>query len=96
MMEVFFIDYYGVLEKMVGSFFKIKYNENLYDCFLLYNNELQILSVDPTLEELVGKKPEQWDNYSDLIQDMVSKSGNYDDIYNDILELWKRKTNQTI
>jgi hypothetical protein len=73
------IEYLGKFEGGVLTLLSLNYEEEYYDATFFYTDDFVTLTIDETLEELIGEI-EEWPGYNNLVLDIVKKVIPYDEI----------------
>jgi hypothetical protein len=84
-MKISIKKYLGIIDGGIGVLCTILYDTNVYSALYWYNNEnVEVLSVEPSLEEIINCKIEEHQQYNQLIANMNSLVGKYDDIVKEL------------
>ena len=82
------IEYLGKIDDGVIVIISQNYNDEYYDSTLYYKENIVAITIDETLEELIGII-EEWEGYNNLVIDIMSKVVPYAEIINrlDVLDV---------
>ncbi len=82
------IEYLGKIDDGVIVIISLNYNDEYYDSTLYYKENIVAITIDETLEELIGII-EEWEGYNNLVIDIMSKVVPYAEIINrlDVLDV---------
>jgi hypothetical protein len=81
------IEYLGKLEDGVLIIISLNYNDEFYDGTFYYKNQFVTLTVDETLEEILGCTIEKWSGYNKLVLEIVERIVPYNEIINTLDEI---------
>ncbi len=79
--QVSILEYLGKLESGIMVLLSITYNNNYYECTYFYTDKDIVLTATQELEEEIGHKITEDDNYKDLIKSIIKMVVPYKEIY---------------
>ncbi len=86
------VDYMGKLDDGVLVLINISYEKKFYEGVIFYSERNIQLTVDDSLEELIGTPIQLWENYKFLLESILKKLVPCSEIYNSIdfvdIEKW--------
>jgi len=81
------IEYLGKIEDGVLVILSLNYEDEYYEATFYYKNQFVTLTVDETLEEILGCSIENWKGYNKLVLEIVEKLVPYNEIINTLDEI---------
>jgi hypothetical protein len=81
------IEYLGKIEDGVLVILSLNHEDEYYESTFYYKNQFVTLTVDETLEEILGCSIEKWKGYNKLVLEIVERLVPYNDIINTLGEI---------